>query len=166
MNMWYGDNGTVYKLYENGALIDTQLLADGAPAAQRTTTAISGRNNGTYRYVAKLTNAFGTTTSAEMVVEVTDAKPGEPVLSSDNWDGDGDYRITMNMWWGTNGTTYKLYENGVLIDTQALSDGTPNAQTAATNIASRAIGTYEYRAELVNDAGAVSSGSLTVKVTE
>lgn len=165
MNMWYGDNGTVYKLYENGVPIDTQLLADGAPAAQQTATAISGRKNGTYRYVAKLTNAFGTTTGAEMVVEVTDAEPGRPVLSNDNWDGDGRYRITMNMWWGTNGTTYRLYENGVLIDTQALADGTPNAQTAATTIANRAVGTYEYRAELVNDTGAVSSPIMTVRVT-
>lgn len=166
MNMWYGDNGTVYRLYENGVLIDTQLLADAAPAAQTATTAIGGRTNGTFRYVAELTNAHGTTTSAEMVVTVTDASPGKPVLSSDNWDRDGNYKVMMNMWWGTNGTVYNLYENGALVDTQTLADGTPNAQSAVTHIANKAVGTYEYRAELVNDAGSASSGTITVTVTK
>ncbi|RAU96132.1 hypothetical protein DQG13_20915 [Paenibacillus sp. YN15] len=166
MNMWYGENGTEYRLYENGVLIDTQILADAAPAAQAAATVISGRNNGVYRYVAELTNAGGTTRSAEMTVQVTDAVPGQPVLSSDNWDGDGHYRISMNMWWGTNGTAYHLYENGTLIHTRALTDGTPGAQSAVVEVSNKPAGTYEYRAELVNAAGTASSSTLTVSVVK
>src|SRR5206468_2890634 len=89
--------------------------------------------------------------------------PGTPVLSNDNGDGNGDYKVTMNLWWGTNATTYKLYENGLLIDTQTLPARTPNAQTTATSITGRAKGTYEYRALLSNNAG--TSESEVMKVT-
>jgi hypothetical protein len=103
-------------------------------------------------------------TPEEVLQNADDALPGIPVLSHDNWDGDGNYRISMNMWWGTNATTYHLYENGELIDTQELVNRTPQAQGAATNIQGRKAGTYEYRAELVNDSGKVSSKTITVEV--
>ena len=164
MNMWWGNNGTIYRLYENDVLIDTKSLSDLAPAAQTTGTAISGRENGVYTYRAELVNSYGTTTSSLLTVTVTDAAPDKPVLSHDNWDGDGDYTVTMNMWWGTNGTAYRLYENGVLIDEQPLVAATPGAQTAQTKISGKAIGTYEYRIELVNDAGVTSSEIKSVKV--
>lgn len=164
MNMWWGNNGTVYKLYENGALIDTQTLRDDSPAAQTAVTNITGKENGTYTYTAELTNSFGTTVSAAHVVIVKDAAPAKPVLSNDNWDGDGEYKVTMNLWWGMNGKEYRLYENGILIDTQTLTAGTPNAQTASTSITNRSPGVYEYRAELLNDQGVSESAIMKVTV--
>jgi uncharacterized protein YjdB len=166
MNMWSGENGRVYKLYENDVLIETKILTDNSPNAQKAVTAISGKKNGTYRYFAELTNAFGTTTSSIHVVTVTKASPDKPVLSNDNWDGDGNFKVTMNMWWGTNGITYNLYENGVLIYTQALTNNTPAAQSALTTVTNKAIGTYQYRGELVNYAGATSSETMAVNVTK
>jgi len=165
MNMWYGDNGKIYKLYENDVLIDTQVLADHSPSAQTMTTPISDKKNGTYRYYAELTNAFGTTRSSTHVVTVTQAAPNQPVLSNDNWDGDGNFIVSMNMWWGTNGDTYLLYENGVLIYTQVLTNHPPIAQSALTPITNRAKGTYEYRGEIINYAGAATSDTIVVHVS-
>lgn len=164
MSMWWGNNGTSYKLYENDILIDTQMLKDDSPHAQSVVTSLTNKTDGSYEYVAELTNAYGTTRSEVLVVQVNEASPSKPVLSHDNWDGDGSFKVTMNMWWGTNGSMYRLYENDVLIDTQTLSDQTPQAQTVVTEVRDKPAGTYEYRCELVNEAGITSSKSMTVKV--
>lgn len=166
MNMWYGNNGRIYKLYENDVLIDTKILKDDSPSAQKAITSIANKLNGTYAYRVELTNAYGTTTSSTHTVNVTHAAPAKPVLSVNNWDGDGDFNVSMNMWWGINGTTYNLFENGVLIHTQELTSNTPSAQSAVTAITDRTIGIYEYRAELINYAGAISSDTMTVTVTK
>ena len=166
MNMWSGNNGKIYKLYENDVVIDTRILTENSPNAQSTVTSVTYKMNGTYRYYAELTNAIGTTRSDVLTVNVTQAAPAVPVLSNDNWDHDGNFKVNMNMWWGINGATYRLYENGVLIDTQTLAEQTPQAQAALTTISSRPIGTYEYRSELVNYAGVTSSKVMIVKVTK
>src|SRR5699024_1374763 len=45
--------------------------------------------------------------------------PARGVLSHDNgWDTgllDGDYAVRMNLWWGTNATSFRLSEDGSLI---------------------------------------------------
>lgn len=164
MNLWWGNNGTEFKLYENGKLIKKQRLTDNSPEAQIFKTEMTGKANGTYTYTCELTNKFGTTACDPLAVTVSDALPGKLVLSNDNWDGDGSYKLTMNLWWGTNATEYRLYENGQLIDTQALADGTPNAQSAITNISGREPGHYEYEAILVNAAGETKSEKMTVTV--
>lgn len=166
MDMWWGDNGRIYKLYENDVLIETQILVDNSPSAQSTVTSVTYKMNGTYRYYAELTNTFGTTRSDIMTVIVTQATPAKPVLSNDNWDGDGNFKVSMNMWWGTNGGVYYLYENGVLIYTQALTSNSPYVQGGVTTITNRAIGTYQYRGELVNYAGTTSSDTKIVNVTK
>ncbi|WFA88460.1 DUF5689 domain-containing protein [Paenibacillus amylolyticus] len=165
MNLWWGENGSEYKLYENGVLIDTQKLTAASPSAQSSKTAITGKANGTYTYVAELTNDKGTTRSDVLTVQVTNAAPGKATLSQNNWDGDGNYNVSMNLWWGTNATEYRLYENDVLIDTQALNAATPASQSATTELSGRANGTYTYRAELINAAGVTSTETITVQVT-
>nr|WP_253509394.1 DUF5689 domain-containing protein [Paenibacillus xylanexedens] len=166
MNLWWGENGSEYKLYENGVLVDTQKLTATTPSAQFAKTAITGKANGTYTYVAELTNDKGTTRSDELTVQVTNAAPGKANLSQNNWDGDGNYNVSMNLWWGTNATEYRLYENDVLIDTQALKAATPASQSATTELSGRANGTYTYRAELINAAGVTSTETITVQVTK
>lgn len=164
MNMWWGNNGTALKLYENDVLIETVDLTDASPAAQSKSFYIEGKRNGIYTYTAELINSKGMTKSQPLVVTVTEAAPGKPVLSNDNWDGDGEYKVTMNLWWGTNGSEYRLYENGQLIDTQTLSEVTPGAQQAVSVVSGKAAGTYEYVAELVNAAGETSSEVMSVVV--
>ncbi|MBD2844392.1 right-handed parallel beta-helix repeat-containing protein [Paenibacillus sp. IB182496] len=166
MNMWWGNNGSVYRLYEDGALIDTRVLADESPHAQAVSVDITGRKNGTYTYTCELSNGFGTTVCEPHHVTITDAEPGRPVLEHDNWDGDHSYAIAMNMWWGTNGTIYRLYEDDILIDTQELGDDTPTGQQAVTEIYGKPSGSFEYRAELENAAGITASDTITVQVTD
>jgi hypothetical protein len=164
MNMWRGNNGSEFKLYENGVLISTRKLTDASPSAQRVATDIVGKPNGTYTYTCKLTNVFGTTACNPLVVIVKDARPGKADLSHDNWDGDGSYNVRMNMWWGTHASEYRLYENDMLIDVQSLHEAAPGAQSAVTVITGRAKGTYTYRCELVNAAGITPSKIITVVV--
>jgi len=164
MNLWWGVNGSQYKLYEDGVLIDTKSLTPNSPNAQTAVTPISGKRNGSHKYYCELTNDNSITTSDIITVNVTDALPGKPVLSNDNWDDDGNYKVDINMWWGTNGKVYKLYENGVLIDAQSLSEKTPQAQRAVTIISGREIGTYNYYCEFINDAGVTTSNTMIIKV--
>ncbi|RCX20714.1 hypothetical protein DFP94_103447 [Fontibacillus phaseoli] len=164
MNMWWGNNGSEFNLYENDVLIKTVSLSDASPSAQSLSIDIAGKSNGVYTYVGELINSQGSTKSQPHVVTVSDANPSKPVLSHDNWDGDGNYQISMNMWWGINGYEYRLYENGELIDTQALSEATPSAQRATSTLDNKAAGTYEYVAEMINAAGVSKSESITVRV--
>jgi hypothetical protein len=125
---------------------------------------VVGKENGTYVYTGELINAAGTTATTSVTVKVKDAAPAVPVLSHDNWDRNGDYTVTANLWWGTNATTYTLFENGVPIDEQALAAASPNAQQAATAVTGRAPGKYVYVAEFSNAAGATNSREITVTV--
>ncbi|WP_283252714.1 hypothetical protein [Actinotalea sp. K2] len=163
-NLWWGQNGTTYRLYENGTLIHSQLLTDATPAAQRVAVPVTGRTNGTYVYTGELVNAAGTTATQPHTVTVRDANPGQGVLSHDNWDRDGRYTVTMNLWWGTNATVYRLFEDGRLVDTQQLTAATPRAQQARTLLEGRSPGTYTYTAELENAAGVTETRSVDVRV--
>ncbi|WP_311286090.1 fibronectin type III domain-containing protein [Microbacterium sp. ARD31] len=72
MDVHRGTNASVFRLYENGELISTQLLSPDSPNAQVATVEIAGRDNGTYVYTGELVNAAGTsaTTTAQVKVKV------------------------------------------------------------------------------------------------
>ncbi|WP_395244620.1 hypothetical protein ACGGZK_02135 [Agromyces sp. MMS24-K17] len=96
--------------------------------------------------------------------------PAKAVLSSDNgWDTglkDGDYRITMNLWWGENAARFDLYENGTRIASTPLTPATPQAQSATVDVAGRVNGTYEYVGVLVNSKGETRTKALVVDVIQ
>src|SRR4029079_5218662 len=78
--------------------------------------------------------------------------PGKGVLSSnDGWDTglkDGTFQVTMNLWWGANGSLFKLYRDGELVAKVPLTMMTPGAQLAVVDIAGLANGTYVFTGEL------------------
>jgi hypothetical protein len=165
LNLWWGENGSIYKLYENGTLIATKQLTFTGVGAQTVTIPVTGNKNGTYVYTGQLINSKGTTATTSTTVKVTQANPGTPVLSNDNWDGDGTYTVTANMWWGTNATSYTFYENDVAVGQGTLTDKTPAAQAATLPVTGKAPGTYTYRVDFTNAAGTTTS-TMTIKVTK
>lgn len=164
MNMWWGQNAWAIDLYEDGTLVQSTDLTDATPQAQSASFAISGKGNGSYVYTAVLSNQHGEKSTLPMTVNVTTANPGDSVLSHDNWDGDGSYKVTMNMWWGTNATSVKWYENGTLVSEQPLVANGRNAQSATLPVSGKWPGVYTYRAVLVNAQGETASAPLSVLV--
>lgn len=164
MNLWWGENASSVRFYENGRLLETVPLAYRGTWAQTARVPVTGRPDGTYRYTAVLANTRGETRTAEMTVVVDAAAPGIPVLSHDNHDGDGTYTVTANMWWGTNATSYRVFEDGRVVAEGELAARTPKAQRATFGASGVARGSHVYTVEFRNAAGATTSAPLTVAV--
>ena len=94
--------------------------------------------------------------------------PGVANLSNTSgWDyglHDGNYSVAMNLWWGTPGSFYRLYENDVLVAARAL-DASTSPQALEIEFANRPNGTYQYRGELINSEGVTATTTTTVVVT-
>ncbi|HKP08615.1 MAG TPA: chitinase N-terminal domain-containing protein, partial [Microbacterium sp.] len=166
MNLWWGENGSLFKLYRDGELVAKVPLTMMTPGAQRAVVDITGLVNGTYVFTGELVNSKGTTATQPLTVKVTDAAPGKPVLSSDARHGAGSYTVTADLWWGTNATSYRFLENGVEVGAGELKASTPNAQRASLPVSGKAKGTYTYTVEFTNAAGTTVSAPLKVTVTK
>ncbi|MET0297872.1 MAG: glycosyl hydrolase 53 family protein [Microbacterium sp.] len=163
-HLWWGANGSSFRLYEDGVLVGAVPLAYGGLQAQTAAVKIEGRANGTYRYTGVLVNTKGETSTSVLTVTVRDAAPGTPVLSHDNWDGDGAFAVTANLWWGTNASSYRFFQDDVLVKEGALAARTPAAQSAVLAVVGAPKGVHRYRVEFVNAAGVASSAQLSVTV--
>ncbi|NQX28040.1 hypothetical protein HQQ81_11880 [Microbacteriaceae bacterium VKM Ac-2854] len=166
MNLWYGTPGSVLKIYENGTLISTKALPATGGTSQTSTLSIAGKANGTYVYTGELINLKGSTATSSTTVTVTAANPAKPVLSHNNWDGDGAFTLTANLWWGTNATGYRFELDGQVVGTGALTPATPNAQTATVALTGIAKGTHTARVVFTNAAGETASDPITIPVTK
>lgn len=98
------------------------------------------------------------------------APPAVGVLSSDNgWDtglADGDFRITMNLWWGSNATSFTLVQDGEPVATKWLDSETPLAQVATVDVSGLSNGTYTYVGVLANSKGETRTKAITVVVKD
>ncbi|MGI9824750.1 GH32 C-terminal domain-containing protein [Agromyces sp. Marseille-Q5079] len=166
MNLWWGENASLFKLYRDGELVHTARLEPHTPKAQRVVVPVQGLGNGEYVFVGELLNSKGTTSTKPLTVKVRDANPSKPVLSHDNRDRDGRYTVTANLWWGQNATSYAFLEDGVVVEQGELAASTPSAQRAALEVTGKPKGTYEYAVEFRNAAGVTTSAPITVKVTK
>ena len=99
--------------------------------------------------------------------------PGAAILQHNQYgnDADGEYTISFSMWYGNNGSSYKLYERiGVKNDfvevaSGKLVDASPNPQHGEVQISGRKLpGTYYYQLELINEFGSTMSEPISLRV--
>ena len=76
----------------------------------------------------------------------------------------GNYSVTMNLWHGTRGSFYRLYENGKLISARVPDTVSGTSQSVKTPFTDKPNGTYVYRAELINSKGTTATNTTTVTV--
>jgi hypothetical protein len=65
-----GNNGTLWKLYENGKTTLTRSSPDNSPEEQHVQRMVIAKKPGTYTYRCDVSNSFGTTTSSTITVVV------------------------------------------------------------------------------------------------
>ncbi|WP_159602307.1 rhamnogalacturonan lyase family protein [Agromyces humi] len=163
MNLWWGTPGSIFRLYENGALVATKVLGGTAGMSQTTGVSFEGKPNGTYVYTAELINSKGATATTSTTVRVTDAAPGTPVVSTDQRKGASSFTATANLWWGTNATSYRFELDGVVVGSGSLVAATPSAQGASVKLSGVASGEHTLVAVFANANG--ETASKPVKVT-
>lgn len=166
MNLWWGTNASVFRLYENDALIETVQLEPASPDAQTASVPIAGRVNGTYVYRGELVNAYATTALAAITVEVTDAAPARPALRNLDWDDDGDLTLQANLWWGTNASSWELRQDGSAIASGSLEPATPSAQRVEIPITGLSPGAHVFTIVFTNHAGSTESKPIKVVVSD
>lgn len=164
MNLWHGTPGSYYRLYENDVLVDAKQLNAVDVTSQSAETSFSGKANGTYTYRAELINSQGLTETTTTTVKVKDAAPGKVVVSTNDWDQDGNFTATANLWWGTNATSYAFFLDGSKVGQGELTANTPGAQTATVALTGVARGTHTLVATFTNANGSTESKPLTIKV--
>lgn len=164
MNLWHGTPGSYYRLYENDVLVAAQRLDSTDTSSQSAKTTFANKPNGTYKYRAELVNSKGVTATTKTTVVVTDAAPALPVVTTDNWDGDGSFTATANLWWGTNATSYVFKLDGRVVGEGTLTAATPNQQKAQVTLEGVAPGTHSLTAVFTNANGSTQSKPVKVKV--
>ena len=164
MNLWWGENASLVRLYENGSLVREQSLTRSTPQAQQAVFAITGRVNGTYVYTAELENSRGITTTKPLKVIVTQASPGKPALSTSGTVRPGQaFTLRADLWWGTNATNWRMLRGDAVIASGSFVAATPGAQSVSLPVTLPA-GTYAFTVEFSNAAGTTASAPLTVRV--
>ncbi|MGL4523285.1 MAG: chitinase N-terminal domain-containing protein, partial [Bacilli bacterium] len=70
MNMWWGENATEWRVYENDKLIYTAPLVAKSPSSQKAIFDVKGKKVGTYTYRVEISNSAGSSASANVIVNV------------------------------------------------------------------------------------------------
>lgn len=94
------------------------------------------------------------------------AAPGTPNIAwlPSEYSAPADINLTWNMWWGANGNTWRLKQNGTVIHSDSLVANGNNAQSGSFNISQLTQGNYDYIVSLCNtEAGQESCSDSAVK---
>lgn len=162
---------------DNVGVTGYEVLNGTTVVASSTTTSatVTGlTKNTTYTFTVRAKDAAGfkSISSASVSAKTPDVvgpatgAPGGPAIAQTTWNGEANYSIKMNMWWGNNGTLYELLENGTVVYSEVLVDNSPASQSITVNLTNKANGTYEYVGRLTNSFGSTSSATLSYTVTQ
>jgi len=122
---WYTNATVTLSAVDNVSGVDrTEYSLDNGSSWNVYVDPITFNQDGSYTISYRSTDRAGNVETERTIVlrinKTADGVPGKPSLSDDNGHDtgimDGDYKVTMNLWWGSNGTIYNLYENDVLVD--------------------------------------------------
>ncbi len=98
-----------------------------------------------------------TPTNAATATSVAGA-PAKPAVSISAVTGSATaYDVTWNIWYGTNGTSWTLLENGLSIYSASVVANSPNAQTGTFRVNNRVYGAFAYQVAVSNASGTTMS---------
>lgn len=80
--------------------------------------------------------------------------------------GEASFTLGWNMWWGDNGNSWRLYENGVEIHSATLTANSPNAQSGSVGVTVTEAGDYAYKVALCADDVCTESSVSSITVTD
>lgn len=189
-DMWWGTNGNRWFLKQNDSAVFSGALTPNGQNAQSGQFSAMVTEPGTYRYVVSLCNVEGTvqscSDSAPVSVTVSGTgggggggggSPTAPAAPTIAWlsdsqtlvNGKVDIPVKWNMWWGANGNSWSLKQNGSVVHTATLSANSPNAQGGDKTVSLTAAGAYSFVVSLCNKSGeqmaCTDSAATTVNVT-
>lgn len=164
---------------DNVGVAGYEVLVAGSVAASVSGTAgvLSSLNPGTtYAVSVRAFDAAGNRSAASAIVSMktlpagetgpATGVPGTPSLQQTSWNGEADFGLKVDMWWGNNATLLEILENGAVVRSVAMVDRSPSAQSALVTMSGKANGTYRYVARLTNRFGSASSQPVTYTVTK
>lgn len=95
--------------------------------------------------------------------EAASDAPAKPVIAwIDPQQSSGDYTVAWNMWWGDNGVSWALFENGEQVYADDLAANSPQAQSGSAALTGRDSGEYSYTVRLYGLNGAYSESDPVV----
>ncbi|NRA62654.1 MAG: hypothetical protein HRU25_17495, partial [Psychrobium sp.] len=166
----------------DGTIANVEIKLDDVVIATLTTApfqvswlAVAGNHN----LLARATDNDGLVTSSlpiAFIVQNDSAvvliKPGKPQISfvgeQTMTDGKAEFNLSWNMWFGENGSSWRLFDKGLEIAQGNLAANTPNAQSVSTLVSITSAGQHDFVVELCNsdDNSELCAGSnpQTVKV--
>ncbi|MCT4584131.1 MAG: glycosyl hydrolase family 18 protein [Peptostreptococcaceae bacterium] len=164
---------TTVSLYENNEVVKIFDVQAESDSVVRLAFDITNKALGEYNYKVITSDGTKKLDSNEVLVTVMDEvivpedKPGKPSIDAAfvDWDTKRDFDLKMSLWWGINGTSWKLYENDVVIEERELEyKDDKTAQFDVVKFTNKESGTYVYKAELINPLGSTFSRELTIVV--
>ncbi|MDO3388132.1 Ig-like domain-containing protein [Gilvimarinus sp. SDUM040013] len=166
-DMWWGANGTHWSLTDNGQEVCSGSLAPNGNNAQMGE-CVSTYSVGTHSLQVDLCNASGCTSSDAVTLRVGGGNLPTPAMPVIDWlpgsfDDGSDISVNWNMWWGTNGTSWSLTDNGQEVCSGSLTSNGNNAQQGKC-VSTYDDGVHSLRVNLCNAAGCTSSDAVTLNI--